>query len=688
MKRLLLTLIILLSPVMALLPNDTASAWVASYNYRKAFYVNGSADGVLTNYQLKITVNNSSGVSTGSTVYLNGSSLAWPNDFRFTNSSDTNLDFWIESNTSTEATVWVEFNSIASGATTQSLFYIYYGNAGASTVSNGSNTFPFFDHFDGDLGKWQGSTSACSIASSIVTLTANSSTLRAIYPSGSATAGDLAMRTSASLSNADYPYLGLSDSILKDCVVNLHNSGATNHTKWVTQNNYVATTISNQDAGFGAYHIYDYIRLLTGTDTAKVFMDNAQVGSSTTTNVPTVSLYPFLGAGNNGVTVSADWVLLRAITPTEPYIGIWEIQESLCVAYLTTSSSAGGNVTTPGEGTYLKTCNESVSIVATADACYHFINWTGDTGTIANVSAASTTINMSTSNKSIIANFAINVSTITYVAGANGTINGTSPQTLNCGNTTSAVTAVANTCYYFVNWSDASTTNPRTDVAISTNQTFTANFALVVYGSPSSLTSYADANSVNIAWAKGTNTSETVIIWKIDNYSISIADGNLIANQSGYSYTHTGLLAGTSYYYTLWGKNGSCLSSGYSQIMRTTTAGSTADVTPNPLPTSDTTSWFGTPNASALENNPLYPAINQMADGIGMPHKTWWILITVGAMVMAGIIVFVKTDNLLLSILVSLAICVVAAVKIFLLPVWFAIVMVLITVGFGWKEIR
>ena len=59
-----------------------------------------------------------------------------------------------------------------------------------------------------------------------------------------------------------------------------------------------------------------------------------------------------------------------------------------------------------------------------------------------------------TANISVTANFAINTYTLTYTAGANGTITGTSPQTVNHGADGTAVTAVPNAGYHFVDWSD------------------------------------------------------------------------------------------------------------------------------------------------------------------------------------------------------------------------------------------
>jgi len=72
---------------------------------------------------------------------------------------------------------------------------------------------------------------------------------------------------------------------------------------------------------------------------------------------------------------------------------------------LTILSTSGGNVTTPGEGTFSYNASEVVSLVATADNGYQFVNWTGDTGTIGDVNSATTNIIM-TANYSIVANFA------------------------------------------------------------------------------------------------------------------------------------------------------------------------------------------------------------------------------------------------------------------------------------------
>ena len=67
--------------------------------------------------------------------------------------------------------------------------------------------------------------------------------------------------------------------------------------------------------------------------------------------------------------------------------------------------------------------------------------------------------------------------TLTYAAGAGGSIVGTTPQNVSPGGSGSAVTAQANALFTFTSWSDGSTANPRADTNVTGNINVTANFA-------------------------------------------------------------------------------------------------------------------------------------------------------------------------------------------------------------------
>lgn len=66
--------------------------------------------------------------------------------------------------------------------------------------------------------------------------------------------------------------------------------------------------------------------------------------------------------------------------------------------------------------------------------------------------------------------------TLTYTAGANGSLIGATPQTVSIGTNGSPVAAVADVGYDFDDWSDGSTENPRQDIFVQGNVTVTANF--------------------------------------------------------------------------------------------------------------------------------------------------------------------------------------------------------------------
>jgi len=72
------------------------------------------------------------------------------------------------------------------------------------------------------------------------------------------------------------------------------------------------------------------------------------------------------------------------------------------------SSTEGGEVTEPGEATFTCRDGKVVDLVAEPEEGHRFVNWTGNVSTIANVTAASTTITMN-GNYTITANFTLEI---------------------------------------------------------------------------------------------------------------------------------------------------------------------------------------------------------------------------------------------------------------------------------------
>jgi hypothetical protein len=151
---------------------------------------------------------------------------------------------------------------------------------------------------------------------------------------------------------------------------------------------------------------------------------------------------------------------------------------------LTTSSTVGGSVTTPGEGAFPYDEGTVVDLVAEAEEGYHFVNWTGDVDTIANVNATATTITMNSDyeiNANFIAQYGL---TIDSTDGGEVITPGEGTYTYNAGTVVSLV-AEAGESYHFVQWAGnvdaiADVEDAITTVTINDDYTITANFALPI----------------------------------------------------------------------------------------------------------------------------------------------------------------------------------------------------------------
>jgi hypothetical protein len=153
---------------------------------------------------------------------------------------------------------------------------------------------------------------------------------------------------------------------------------------------------------------------------------------------------------------------------------------------LTIDSTVGGNVTTPGEGLFPDyDAGIVVDLVATPDSGYRFVSWTGDVGTIGNVTAASTNITMN-GDYSITANF-VKVYDLTTSSTAGGTVASPGEGTSACDDGTVVdLVAEADACYEFLNWTgDVNTIADiyvaSTNITMDAAKNVTANFALISY---------------------------------------------------------------------------------------------------------------------------------------------------------------------------------------------------------------
>jgi hypothetical protein len=110
--------------------------------------------------------------------------------------------------------------------------------------------------------------------------------------------------------------------------------------------------------------------------------------------------YQFVSWTGNVDTIDATNVAETTITMDDDYEITANFEEISSPPHPSTlyaldvSSTGGGSVSTPGEGTFEYDGGAVVDLVAEAEEGHQFVSWTGDVDTIANVNAASTTITM------------------------------------------------------------------------------------------------------------------------------------------------------------------------------------------------------------------------------------------------------------------------------------------------------
>ncbi len=137
-----------------------------------------------------------------------------------------------------------------------------------------------------------------------------------------------------------------------------------------------------------------------------------------------------------------------------------------------------GDVSGSESGTYNHF--DSITVTATPDTGYHFVNWTED-GT--EVIASPEYTFMVTGARNLTANFAINSYAIDISAGKNGSVSGSESGTYNHSSSVT-VTATPDKGYHFVNWTENGTevsTDPEYTFTVTGARNLKANFDINMY---------------------------------------------------------------------------------------------------------------------------------------------------------------------------------------------------------------
>ncbi len=206
-----------------------------------------------------------------------------------------------------------------------------------------------------------------------------------------------------------------------------------------------------------------------GTLTGDALQTVSHGGSGTAVTAVANEGYHFVGWSDGGLTAErTDTNIAADLSVTANF------EENATVTY-TITASAGEHGSIAPSGAVVVNEGASQTFNITPEAGHHVTDVVVDG---VSIGANSTyTFNNVTANHTISASFAINTYTLTYTAGTGGTLSGDAVQSVDHGNDGTAVTAVANPGYHFVDWSDGVTTATRTDTNIMADISVTAHFA-------------------------------------------------------------------------------------------------------------------------------------------------------------------------------------------------------------------
>ena len=220
--------------------------------------------------------------------------------------------------------------------------------------------------------------------------------------------------------------------------------------------------------------------------------------------------------------------------------------------------------------------------------------------------------------------------TLTYSAGTGGYISGTTTQSVCRGSNGTQVTAVPNTGYYFVNWSDGITNPSRTETSVSADKSVTANFALSnqpptaptslqtnnasnpvgIVGTPVFNAVFQDPDSGNTAiyYQIQVNTSSAfngTVMWDSGKTSLSPAI-SIGARMPNKTYAGAALSNGVTYYWRIKFWDNSNVEGAWSSTAQFTM--NTPPTAPTSLQTESAVNPIGvsdtTPEFSAIFNDP------------------------------------------------------------------------------------
>jgi len=299
--------------------------WNSSWKYRKPITITEQSGNTLTDYQVKLTIDTASLISEEK---MNSDC----SDIRFTwynesSGEEVEIPYWIESGCNSANTViWVKVPEIP--ANDNATIYMYYGNPSATSESNATAVFNFFEDFEGTSlpSGWTLRKSATyTVSNSILIVTGTSDTEwgHVAYTTGFSYGQVYEMRIKVDADSGYFDF-GLDDRAMTGNVI-----GSGLDTADIPEPAVYGSVFRNlrehsittapRSLAVDTWRIYT-IKWLS--DRVIHELDYGADSQTITSNVPLDDMSFIFWVKGNGKTIYADWVRIREFADPEPTYSI------------------------------------------------------------------------------------------------------------------------------------------------------------------------------------------------------------------------------------------------------------------------------------------------------------------------------------------------------------------------------
>lgn len=203
----------------------------------------------------------------------------------------------------------------------------------------------------------------------------------------------------------------------------------------------------------------------------------------------------------------------------------------------------------------------------------------------------------------------------------------------------------------------------------------------IVPGNVSNLKGIPTNTTISLTWTEGSSATDTLVRFSTTTYPATTADGTQIYLGTNNHYLHQSLTAGTTYYYSAWGKNGGDYSVTAAHLVMTTASTSEisgGDVVPTPAFPAE---WNQNASGTKLAKfEPFYSLVNSFVASWGMPAGVGWLGIWLIGTVILSLIVYVKVKEIFIALAVS-ELLLFFGVPLVIVPAWMLVIPIVVGLG-------